>query len=178
MAVQVCTGQVSMNFNFQEVATLVFSTTGVYPAQPLTTNAFSFANTTAGALGCDTIHAKQYTLASTTSALDLFGGSLLSPSGAACVFARVRLLVLAPVTTTAGFLMKLYSSAATAPLWLPPVANFLWATPNGGALVLFDPNAITTQGYLVDTTHKSITLDSGSNTVVANLLIVGNSSAS
>ncbi len=178
MAVQVCTGQVSMNFNFQEVATLVFSTTGVYPAQPLTTNAFTFANTTAGALGCDTIHAKQYTLASTTSALDLFGGSLLSPSGAACVFARVRLLVLAPVSTTAGFLMKLYASAATAPLWLPPVANFLWATPNGGALVLFDPNAITTQGYLVDTTHKSITIDSASNTVIANLLIVGNSSAS
>ncbi len=167
-----------MNFNFQEVATLVFSTTGVYPAQPLTTNAFNFVNTTAGALGCDTIHAKQYTLASTTSALDLFGGSLLSPSGAACVFARVRLLVLAPVTTTAGFLMKIYSSASNAPLWLPPVATFQWATPNGGAFILFDPNAITTQGYLVDTSHKAITLDSASNTVVANLLIVGNSSAS
>ena len=178
MAVQNCSGNVSMNFNFQEVGSLVFSTTGVYPAQPLSQNAFSFLNATAGALNCDTIHAKQYTLASTTAALDLFGGSLLSPAGNACVFARVRLLVLAVTTLTAGFLMKLYASASNAPLWLPPVANFLWTTPNGGAIVFFDPNAITTQGYLVDTSHKAITLDSASNTVTANLLIVGNSSAS
>ncbi len=178
MAVQVVTGNSNINFNFTEVATLAFSTTGAYPAQLPSSPAYSFANTTGGAVGCDTIHAKQYTLASTTVAIDLFAGTLLSPSGAACVFARVRAFVVAPVSTTAGFLIKVYSSASNAPLWLPPVANFMWATPNGGALVLFDPNAITTQGYLVDTTHKAITFDSGSNTVVFNVLIVGNSSAS
>ena len=179
MAVQNCSGNVSMNFNFQEVGSLVFSTTGVYPAQPLSQNAFSFLNATAGALNCDTIHAKQYTLASTTVALDLFGGSLLSPAGNACVFARVRLIVLAPTTLTAGFLMQIYGAASNAPLWLPSLAASPdWATPNGGAYVKFDPNSITTQGYLVDTSHKAIVLNSVSNTVTANLLIVGNSSAS
>lgn len=178
MAVQVCSGQSNINFNFSEVGTIAFSTTGVYPANPIATPAWNFVNTTAGALGVDTIHAKQYTLASTTSVLDLFGGSLLSPSGAACVFARVRVFCLAVVSTTAGFLMQVYSSASNAPLWLPPIANLQWATPNGGIFLLFDPNAITTQGYLVDTSHKSIVLNSASNTVAANLLIMGNSSAS
>ncbi len=179
MAVQVCSGTSNVNFNFQEVGTIAFSTTGVYPANPIVTPAWNFVNTTAGALGVDTIHAKQYTLASTTQALDLFGGTMLSPSGAACVFARVRVLCLAVVSTTAGFLMQLYSAASNAPLWLPPVAAApLWATPNGGIVLFFDPNAITTQGYLVDNTHKSILLNSASNTVVANLLVMGNSSAS
>ena len=175
MAVQTVTGNTSFSFNFNEVATLAFNTSGVYNAS--ITSGLTFANTTGGALGCDTIHAKQYTLASTTTAIDLNSG-LLSPSGAACVFARVRVFIVAPVTTTAGSLIKVYASASNAPLWLPPVATFLWATPNGGAVILFDPNAITTQGYLVDGTHKAITFDSGSNTVVFNVLILGNSSAS
>ncbi len=179
MAVQVVTGQVTAQFTFTEVATLGFNTAANFAtSNPLSASNYNFLNTTGGALGCDTVHAKQYTLASTTTTLDLFGGTLLSPSGAACVFARVRLFVVAPVDTTAGHLVKVYSAASNAPLWFPPVANFMWATPNGGALILFDPSAITTQGYLVDTSHKSITLDSVSNTVVFNVLILGNSSAS
>ena len=178
MAVQVCSGNSNINFNFQEVATLVFSTTGVYPAAPITTPAWNFINATGGALGVDTIHAKQYTLAATTQALDLFAGTLLSPSGAACVFARVRVMCLAVLTTTAGFTMQLYGSAATAPAWLPLVAVPMYAASNGGVTVYpFDPNSITTAGFLIDTTHKSITLNSGANTVTANLLIMGNSSA-
>lgn len=178
MAVQVCSGQVSMNFNFSEVGSLVFSTTGVYPAQPLTTNAFTFASATAGALNCDTIHAKQYTLASTTQALDLFGGTMLSPAGNACVFARVRVFLLAVTTTTAAFLMKVYGSASNAPAWLPLVAVPQDSQPNGGVFLRFDPNQVGANGYLVDTSHKAFTLDSGSNTVTANLLVLGNSSAS
>lgn len=179
MAVQVVTGSATQGLSFVETATIGFNTAAPYPVSiPAASSNFNYVNTTGGALGCDTIHAKQYTLASTTVVIDLFGGTLLSPSGAACVFARVREFVVAPVSTTAGFLIKVYASASNAPLWLPPVANFLWATPNGGMLRLSDPNAITTNGFLVDNTHKSITFDSGSNTVVFNLLIVGNSSAS
>lgn len=179
MAVQVCSGISNISFNFTEVAQLTFSPTGVYPANPITQSGWNFITATGGALGVDTIHAKQYTLAATTSALDLFGGTLLSPSGAACVFARVRILVLAVTTSTAGFVMKLYGSASNAPAWLPLVAVPQYASSNGGIFMpVFDPNSITTAGYLVDNTHKSITLDSGANTVTANLLIMGNSSAS
>ena len=174
MAVQVVTGSTQQSITFTQTATVGIS------SQPLTQSipaGFNFANATGGALNVDTIHAKQYTLASTTVTLDLFGGSLLSPSGAACIFNRVRLFVVSVVDTTSTHLINVQSGASSGVLWLPPAANSLWATPNGGQLTLFDPNSITTAGYIVDTSHKNITFDSLSLTVIFNVLIVGNSSA-
>ncbi len=179
MAVQTIVGQAQQSLSFSETATIAFNTAASYPASIPSANAnFTYLSATAGALGIDTLHAKQYTLASTTVTLDLFGGSLLSPSGAACVFARVRVFWVGVVTTTAAKLINVQSGASSGVLWLPPAANTLWVTPNGGSLYMSDPNAITTQGYLVDTSHKNITFDSVSNTVVFNVLIAGNSSAS
>ena len=183
MAVQNCSGNVSMNFNFNEVATLVFSTTGVYPAQPLTQNGFAFANATAGALNCDTIHAKQYTLASTTSArsvrwrhaaLAFRSGMRVRSSQAVC------------------------SRASQHDGWLPDEAlrlsqqcSALVAT--GGELPVGHTERRCLRSVRPQRNHHrawkpiislirpiapAITLDSASNTVIANLLIVGNSSAS
>ncbi len=176
MAVQVCSGTYNQQLSFSETATIAFNTSAPFAANQSTN--FTLPNATAGALNIDTIHAKQYTLAATTIAIDLFGGSLLSPSGLACVFARVRFFGIQIVDTTATHIIKCYASASNAPLWLPPVANYLWATPNGGNIQLFDPNSLTTNGYLVDTSHKAVTFDAGAFTIVFNLLILGNSSAS
>lgn len=176
MAVQVCSAQYNETISAFETATIGFNTSAQFPAT-LAGN-MTLANATAGALNIDTIHAKQYTLAATTIAIDLNGGSLLSPSGLACVFGRVRLFVVSIVDTTATHILKIYSSASNAPLWLPPVANYVWATPNGGEFKLFDPNSLTTNGYLVDSSHKSITFDAGAFTVIFNLLILGNTSQS
>ncbi len=178
MAVQVVSGTANTAMSFTQTATLGFNTSYGYPGVLPTSYNIQYVNTTAGALGVDTIHAKQYTLASTTVTIDLFGGTLLSPSGAACIFARVREFIVAPVSTTAGFKIQFQAGASSGVLWLPLAANPLFATPNLGCFRLSDPNSITTAGYLVDTSHKNITFDSGANTVIFNVLIVGNSSAS
>lgn len=177
MAVQVVSGSSNVSMQFAEQALLAFNTTFQYPAvMPFTSP--NWVNTTGGALGLDTIYAHQYTLASTTVTLDLFGGSLLSPGGNACVFGRVRFFVVGVSTTAAGKLLNIQSGASSGVLWLPPVANTLFLPPNNSLFLLADPNSITTNGYLVDTSHKNITFDSVSNTVVFNLLILGNSSQS
>ncbi len=176
MAVQVCSGQYNVTISAFEQATICFNTAAQFPAS--IANNLQLANGTAGALNVDTIHAKQYTLASTTTTINLFDGSLLSPSGAACVFARVRLFAVSVVDTTASHRINVQSGASSGVLWLPPAANTLWATPGGGNLILFDPNGITTAGYLVVTGNKNITFDSLSVTVIFNVLILGNSSAS
>jgi hypothetical protein len=179
MAVQVVTGQVNQQVSFTELGTIAFNTSAQYSAAiPTSSNNFTYNNTTGGALGIDTIYAHQYTLAGTTVTIDLFGGSLLSPSGKACVFGRVREFVVTVVDTTSTHLINVQSGASSGVLWLPPAANTLWATPNGGGIRLWDPNSITTAGFLVDTSHKNITFDSGALTVVFNVLVVGNSSAS
>jgi hypothetical protein len=187
MAVQVTTGQVQNTISFTETAALAFNALAPY-AVTLGNGSINYVNLTGGAgtlatatsqgVGnIDTVYANQFTLASTSQAIDLFGGSLLSPSGKACVFARVREFIVQVVSTTANYLVQIYGSASNAPLWLPLVATYLWTTP-GGLFRMSDPNSITTGGYLVDTSHKAITFNSASNTVVFNVLITGNSSQS
>ncbi len=179
MAVQTVTGNVQASISYTETGAQIFSSAVPFPASiPTSSTNFNYVNATGGALSINTIHAKQYTLAATTLAINLFDGSLLSPSGAACVFGRVREFFVGVVDTTSTHLLKVYSTASPAGvLWLPPVANYLWCTPNGGSVRLQDPNSITTAGFLVDTTNKGITFDAGAFTIIFNLLIVGNSSA-
>lgn len=177
MAVQSVSGQVSQNYQFTELATLGFTISTNPFVVTLPNIGLTYSAATGGAGNVDTVYAAQLTVNATTQAIDLFGGSLLSPSGKACVFARVREFIVAPVTTTAGFIVQVYASASNAPLWLPPVANPLFANP-GGIIRLSDWGSITTGGYLIDTSHKSITFNTGSNNVTFNVLIVGNSSAS
>ncbi len=187
MAVQVVNGQIQHTVSFTETAVLAFNALAPYAVtlgngnvtyNNVTGGAGSLWTATAGGIGnVDTVYANQITLASTTQALDLFGGTMLSPSGKACVFARVREFIVQVVSTTANFLVQIYGSASNAPLWLPLVATYLWTAP-GGLFRMSDPNSITTGGYLVDNTHKAVTFNSVSNTVVFNVLITGNSSAS
>ncbi len=177
MAVQTVSGNVQQNVSFNETGTLALNTAFQYPVSIPSLN-FNYIAATAGALGVDTIYAHQYTLVATTVTIDLFGGSLLSPSGKACVFARVREFFVDVVDTTSTHLINVQAGASSGVLWLPLAANTLWATPNGGSVHFSDPNSITTAGYLVDNTHKNITFDSGAFTVIFNVLVVGNSSAS
>ncbi len=177
MAVQVVGGTSNISAQFAEQALLAFNSTFNYPANmPFTSPAW--VNTTGGALGLDTLFAHQYSLASTTATINLFDGSLLSPGGNACVFHRVRFFAVGVVTTTAAFVINVQSGASSGVLWLPPAANTLFIPSNNSLFVLADPMSITTSGFIVDTSHKNITFDSLSTTVVFNVLIVGNSSAS
>ncbi len=176
MAAQTVIGNVSLSAGFTETATLALNTSFGYPANLPNSYNFSYVNTTGGALGTNLIHCKQYTLAATTQTINLNDGSLLSLSGVACNFGRVREFVIAVVDTTSTHLLKVYSPASTGVLWLPPVARFMWATPNGGLFRMSDPNAITTAGYLVDGSNYEITFNAGSFTVIFDLLIVGNTS--
>ncbi len=177
MAVQNVGGTSNLSMQFQEQALLAFNSTFNYPANmPFTSPAW--ANTTGGALGLDTLYAHQYTLVSTTATINLFDGSLLSPGGNACVFNRVRFFAVGVVTTAAGKLINVQSGASSGVLWLPPAANTLFIPSNNSLFVMADPMSITTNGFIVDTSHKNITFDSVSNTVAFNVLIVGNSSAS
>ncbi len=177
MAVQSVSGQSLLNFNLTELGTLVFNSAGPFNIQIPSQTGYTFTSATAGALHLDTVYAHSFSLASTTATINLFDGSLTSPSGLACVFARVRIFIVAVTDTTATHLINVQAGASSGVLWIPPAANTQWATPNGGALTLFDPNSITTAGYLVDTSHKNITFDSGALTVGFNVLIAGNSSA-
>jgi hypothetical protein len=177
MAVQTVNGQVQQTVGFAETATLAFNTAASYPAS-LPSGNLTYAAATAGALNCDTIYAAQVSLASTTLAINLFNGSLLSPSGKACVFARVREFIVTVVSPTAGYLLEVYATASTGVTWLPLVATFITVCANGGQFRMSDPNSITTNGLLVVTGNNGITFNSVSNTVVFNVLIVGNSSAS
>jgi hypothetical protein len=177
MAVQTVNGQIQQTVSFTETAILAFNALAPY-AVSLASGNLTYAAATGGAGNVDTVYANQFTLASTTQALNLFNGSLLSPSGKACVFARVREFIVQVVSTTAGLLIEFYATASTGVTWLPLLATPLSVYPNGGVVRFADPNSITTNGYLVVTGNNGVTFNSLSNTVVFNVLMVGNSSVS
>lgn len=137
----------------------------------------------------DTVHAKLYTLAATPTTIDLT--SLLDLSGASVTFARVRLLAAWVTTLTAGYLVTMspgasnglaaLTGASGAPI-IP--AGFQYTDVNAnvstipGLLLFQDWASVGSNGFVVDSTHKTLKFDPGANTVSMGLLIIGGSAAS
>ena len=91
-------------------------------------------------------------------------------------FARVRLFAVQITTATTNEPFKIYSGASNGVTWLPPVANYNTVFTDGGLFLLLDPNSATsTNGMYVTSGHCNVVLDSGSNTVAGNVLIIGGS---
>ncbi len=176
MAVQSVSGQTLTSVNLTELGQLVFNAAGPYNIQSPTTIGNTYTAATGGAAHLDTVWAHSYSLASTTATINLFDGSLTSPSGLACVFARVRIFLVTVTDSTSTHLISVQSGASSGVLWLPPAASTLFCPP-GATIKLEDLSSITTAGFLVDTSHKNITFDSGALTVAFNVVIAGNSSA-
>ena len=176
MAVQTVNGQIQQTVSFVETAALAFNASAPY-ACALPSGNLTYNPATGGAGNCDTLYALSTSLASTTLAINLFNGSLLSPSGKACVFLRVREFIVVNTSTVAGDLLEVYATASTGVAWLPLVATYI-TVPAGGVFRMSDYSSITTNGYLVVTGSNGITFNSASNTVTFDVLIAGNSSVS
>lgn len=132
----------------------------------------------------DLCYAKKLNLAGSATTLDL--SSIADVSGATVNFARVRLLIVQNLATTAGYTVTLGSAASnqwtgflgtsTSTVIVPPNVG---ATANQSLFLFTDLYSVgASTGAYVDGTHKSFKIDPGANTLDINLLILGCSAAS
>lgn len=126
---------------------------------------------------CNLMHAKTYTLAaSTPQTIDLYDGSLLDVTGAACAFRRVDVLLYRVQSITDTHEVLFGGAAATEWLgWLrgagAKVAAFPSTASNKGFTAVVAPG---TAGMVVSSTSRSLKMDPGALAVGAvDLVIVG-----
>ena len=62
-------------------------------------------------------------------------------------------------------------------VWLPRVTTATLWVPPSGIMLAMDPISTSTNGYVVGASHYSFSLDPGANTVLANVIVAGNSAA-
>jgi hypothetical protein len=176
MAAQIVSGGVTLNGAFTETIP-VGSTTGTQfqiPANGIIQQ--TLANGTGASAAVDTLYSAQLTLAAAATHINLH--STTDPAGNSIVFARVRWWFVQNLTTTAGYLVNIYTRSGTDPVtWLPTATtNALWVAA-GGAYMGLDALSTSTNGWVVSSTAYDFTLDPGSNTVSVQVIIAGNSSA-
>lgn len=165
---QVVTGNMTFNASFAETATAL--STYSIPLS-ISSNTAYINGTSSGQV--DTVYAKTITLAATTQTIDLT--SLVDPAGNSINFARVREFVVANNDPTAGHDLKVEAGASNGWAVLPPLATPAYARYSG-SLKYSDPKSTGAgNGNLVSSTSKTITFDSGANTITFSLLIVGSS---
>ena len=170
---QAITGSVVTNWSMQEQISSGVLANVNYPLP--VTNTTNYSNAGTGAAQCDTIYAKQLTLAGAPTTLNLNAG-LTDPAGNAIGFARVREFVVQVVTATAGDSVEVYAAASNGWTQLPPVANPLTAYPNGGIVALRDPQSSGSGvGMVVTSGSCEVVLNPGASIVVVNVLIAGGS---
>lgn len=130
-----------------------------------------------GSLQFDTIYAPvPIVLAATTLTIDLT--SLTDPDNVAANFARVRELIVYNPATSAGFDIKIEQGASNPWAFVPAAAAPAFARYGGGYYRLSDPTSTGAgNGNVVGGASKTIKFDSGANTVVFWLLILGTSVA-
>lgn len=169
---QVISGNINFQAQFSEsVATLITA----YSIPLNMVASFSYANGTASNQ-IDTAYAESKSLASTTQTLDLT--SLTDPAGISVNFARVREFIVFNTSVTAGFDLKVEAGGSNGMSTMLPVSTGPDFARYGGRMWLSDPLSTgASNGFYVDGTHKTITFDSGSNTVTFLLLILGTSVA-
>lgn len=177
----VVSGTLNINASFNQTVSSGVISTQSLPAA-LTFNC-SFSNGT-GTGAVDLCYAKQLILAGSATTLDLT--SLADLSGATVSFARVRLLMIQNLATTAGYTVTVGAAASnqftgflgttTSTVILQPNVG---ATSNQSVHTFLDPYSTgASTGAYVDSTHKSLKLDPGANTISVNVLILGCSAAS
>lgn len=175
--------QGTLNFNaaFNQIVSSGVVSTQNIPAS-LGINWTPTSGTGTGAV--DLCYAKQLSLAGSATTLDLT--SVTDLSGASVSFARVRLIVVQNLATTAGYTVTIGAAASnqwtgflgttTSTLVLQPNVG---ATTNHSAFVATDIYSTgSSTGAYVDSTHKSLKLDPGANTISVNVFILGCSAAS
>jgi len=170
---QVITGTVTTNAAFVESVS-----SGVINPYQIPANivgSLTYTNGTASNQ-VDTLYAVSLSLASTTQTIDLT--SLTDPAGVSINFARVREIWVVNTSTSAGFTLNVQAGASNGFTTALPLAANTLKVPYSGALRLSDPVSTgASTGFYVDSTHKTITFDSGAHTVTFYVLLVGGSAA-
>lgn len=178
MSAQNVTGQFNLTSNITETVNTgvvgAATGTGALAGSSLLTAAYQWVNNTGVAFGVDQIYSKQVTIAATTQLFDFAAGSLADLFGATVAMLRIRLLAVQVVDTVAGHDMKIEAAATHGILWLPPIATPTFARANGGVVLWLDPNTFgAAVGNFITTTTGVMELDSGANTVTANIVCLG-----
>lgn len=174
------TGILTLTASFTDTvsAGIIASTSGggSLALQSIISIADQLTNAATGAKTCDLMYAKQLTLSGAITTLDF--SALPDPNGTNrdWTSGRCRLLIVQVVDTTAGHDVKVYGAATNGVAWLPLAANPDIARTNGGIVLIYDPNSSgAATGNVLSATSKLLDLDPGANTVVVNVLAVGNS---
>ena len=177
----VVTGNLNINAAFSQ--TVSSGVIGSYSVPANLQLSQQFANGT-GSGQVDLCYAAKLSLAGSATTLDLT--SITDVSGATVNFARVRLIVVQNLATTAGYTVTVGAAATNA--WtgfLGTTTSTLVLQPNVGAtanqslwLAIDSFSTGASTGAYVDSTHKSLKLDPGANTISVNVLILGCSAAS
>ena len=174
MAAQNVSGNVNISAAFAEQITAGFPNTLNAGATIQLNQALAFA--TGASASVDAIYSAQLTLSaaathiSLSSFTDLFGNTQ--------AMLRCRFWIVQNLTLTAGKLCNIYTRTGTNPVtWLPvTTTGALWAAA-GGLIMGIDGLSITTDGWVVSSSHCDFTLDPGANTVSVNVIIAGNTVA-
>lgn len=137
------------------------------------TQALQYVNNTGVNYGVDQLYAATTSLASTTQTLHFETATAHDPYNNTLAMLRIRELIIQNNNTTLGQFLKVYSSSSNGISWLPAVGSFL-SVPPGGVLRISDPLSFGGGvGNVVGSTTDGLTLDSGSNTVSFNILVLG-----
>jgi hypothetical protein len=167
---QVVTGSVNMTASFAEVATGGITSN-------LLSQVISKINTYTNGTGSnqvDTIYAATLSLAATPTTIDL--STLTDPSGASINFARVREFIVQNTDAAAGHDVTLTQGASNGVTFLPATGGI--PARYSSIVRISDPVSTgATNGNYVDSTHKTLKLDPGANTIQVLILIVGGSAA-
>ncbi len=172
MATQVITQNGQYNIGATQVVSSGLLTPQSLPAA--LSFALNYTNATTGALTCDQMHAKVYSLlVSTPQTIDLT--SLTDLNGNAMNFARVRDIVFYNPNATVTHTVTVYAGASNGWAYLPATPG-LTVLANGGMVWLHDPNSATgIIGMVTSGSSKTITMDPGALATALSVYIIGNS---
>lgn len=177
MAAQTVTGSFSLNVAAQQTVSAGVINSYTIPigfVYPSTLG--QLLNATGAANSVDTAYSASLSLAAAVTTINLH--AFTDPGGNSVAMARCRAWAVYNTSSTAGFIINIYTLTGTNPVvWLPLVTtNTLWVPP-GGIMLGTDPLSTTTNGWVVATAHNTFSLDPGANTVACDVLILGNSAA-
>lgn len=139
------------------------------------------SNTTGVVKAVDQLYQNQVNFVASTPQTFHFGNaSLKDPFGNTITMARIRLLAIQVIDTTAGHDLQAYASASNGITWLPAAAAPNLIRANFGLVILaYDPNSTGGgNGNVISNTTDGITLNPGSNAIAGvNILCIGESVA-
>ena len=176
MAAQNVTGNVTLNAAFVETIAAGATTATQFQIAANGILQQTLAYATGASASIDTMYSAQLTLSGAATHINLH--AFTDPAGNSASFARVRAWFVQNLTTTAGYLINIYTRTGTDPVtWLPvTTTGALWVAA-GGTYFGIDALSTSTNGCVVSSSAYDFTLDPGANTVSCNVIIVGNSAA-